>query len=237
MPGETDLHTEREWFYQERAKVVIANLKKKRLNAQYASDRQAALAAVIAMIPPKAVVARGDSISVDQVGIIPELRKRNKNKIIDPLERDAHGSYIIPEEEDRLSAAKEAFLSDVFLVGTNAITLDGKLVNTDGWGNRVAPMVFGPKKVIVVVGINKIVDNLDQAMERISQFAAPINAKRHFVTLRLQEYGDLPCVKTGKCVDCNHDLSICHYTVIIDGASLPEKDRINVVLVGEELGI
>ena len=71
----------------------------------------------------------------------------------------------------------------------------------------------------------------------ISQFAAPINAKRHFVTLHLPEYGDLPCVKTGKCIDCDHDLSICHYTVIIDGTSLPEKDRINVVLVGEEMGI
>jgi len=237
MSGETELSAEREWFYRQRANIVVTNLQKKRINAQYSSDRQVALAAVLAMIPPEAIVAKGDSISVDQIGIISELKKRNENNIIDPLERGANGSYVIPEEEGRLAAAKEAFFSDVFLVGTNAITLDGKLVNTDGWGNRVAPMIFGPKKVIVVVGINKIVDNLDQAMERIRQFAAPINAKRHCVTLHLPEYGDLPCVKAGKCVDCNHELSICHYTVIIDGAALPEKGRINVVLVGEELGI
>ena len=237
MSGKTNLSVEREWFYRERAEIVVDNLQKKRINAQYASDRQVALASVLAMILPGAIVARGDSISVDQIGIISELRKRNKNKVIDPLEREASGSYVIPDEDGRLAAAKEAFFSDVFLVGTNAITLDGKLVNTDGWGNRVAPMVFGPKKVIVVVGVNKIVNNLDLAMERIRQYAAPINAKRHCVTLRLLEYGDLPCVKTGKCVDCNHELSICHYTVIIDGAALPEKGRINVVLVGEELGI
>lgn len=237
MSSDSDIHTVKEWLYEKRAEVVISNLKKKRINAQYASNKQAALSAAIAMIPSNAVVSRGDSITIDNIGIIPELKKRNKNRIIDPLERDINGFYIIPKETDRLAAAKEAFLSDVFLVGTNAITLDGKLVNTDGWGNRVAPMIFGPKKVIVAVGVNKIVNNLDQAMERISQFAAPINAKRHLVTLHLPEYGDLPCVKTSKCVNCNHDLRICHYTVIIDGTSLPEKDRINVILIGECLGI
>jgi len=234
--GQTNLDSEMAWYYRERAKILVANLQKKRLNAQYAANKEEALKAVVEMVPPGASIVRGDSISMNQVGIMAELRKRGC-KVVDPFERDEKGNYIIAEEEKRFAAAREAFFADVFLVGTNAITIDGKLVNTDGWGNRVAPMIFGPKKVIVVVGVNKIVKDLDEAFERISQYAAPINARRHFTTLRLSEYGDLPCVKTGRCVDCNHDMRICHYTTIIDGAMHSEKGRINVVVVGEELGI
>jgi hypothetical protein len=132
---------------------------------------------------------------------------------------------------------REAFSCDVFLAGTNAVTMDGKLVNTDGLGNRVSAMIFGPEKVILVVGANKIVKNLDEAMERIREVCAPMNARRHFLKHHSSEFGDLPCVRTGKCIDCNHDWKICNYTVIIEGAMAREKGRINVVLVGEELGI
>jgi len=123
------------------------------------------------------------------------------------------------------------------LTGTNAITLDGKLVNIDGVGNRVAAMIFGPKKVIVVAGINKIVSDVNEALERIRGFAAPMNAKRHYLKHQQPELGDLPCVQTGSCVDCRHDWRICNYTVIIEGAMIGQKGRINVVLVGEELGL
>ena len=237
MLDETDISIERKWFYGEQAKTVVTNLIKKRTNAQYVPNRRDACAAVMEMIPPGALVTRGDSISVDQIGVIPELQRRNQNAIIDPLERNADASYVIAEEKDRLAAAKEVFSSDVFLVGTNAITLDGKLVNTDGWGNRVSPMVFGPDKVIVVVGVNKIVRDVNEAMERIRQVAAPINAKRHYLKHHRPEIGDLPCVRTGSCTDCNHDWRICRYTVIIEGTMIREKGRINVVLVGEELGL
>ena len=98
-------------------------------------------------------------------------------------------------------------------------------------------MVFGPEKVIVVVGVNKIVKDVDEALERIHGVAAPINAKRHYLKHHRPELGDLPCVRTGRCVDCNHEERICRYTVIIEGTKLPQKGRINVVLVGEELGI
>jgi len=227
---------ERKRFYRERARVVIANLQKRNINAQYVSSRQEALSAILGMIPEGATVARGDSVSLDQVGVIPELRKRNQNKVIDPFERDADGFYLV-EWEQRWRMEREALSTDVFLTGTNAVTLDGKLVNTDGTGNRVSAMVFGPEKVIIVAGVNKIVKDVDEAQVRIREVAAPINAKRHFLKYHREEFGDLPCVRTGRCIDCNHDWRICRYTVVIEGSMIRDKGRINVVLVGEELGI
>ncbi len=237
MVDETDMSEERKWFYQERAKMVVTNLQKKNINAQYVSTRQEALPVVLEMIARGATVARGDSITIDQIEIIPELIKRKQNKIIDPMERDSDGQWIISEIEERRRIAREIFSTDIFLVGTNAVTLDGKLVNTDGWGNRVSAMIFGPDKVIVVAGVNKIVKDVNEALERIRNVAAPMNAKRHYLKHHRPEFGDLPCVRTGRCVDCNHDWRICHHTVIIEGTTIREKGRINVVLIGEELGI
>lgn len=237
MVKETDMSKERKWFYQERAKIVVTTLQKKNINAQYVSTQQEALPIILAMIDKGVTVARGDSVTIDQVGIIPELRKRNQNKIIYPLETDDNGLHIIPEIEERKRIARETFSADIFLVGTNAVTLDGKLVNTDSWGNRVSAMIFGPDKVIIVAGVNKIVKDVNEALERIHQVCAPINAKRHYIKHHRAEFGDLPCVITGRCVDCNHDWRICHHTVIIEGTTIREKGRINVVLIGEELGI
>lgn len=234
---ETDISREMKWFYEERARRVVNSLQNNNINAQYVPDREAALKSVLAMIPPGVVVARGDSISLDQIGVIPELQKRGLNKLIYPLERDTAGEYIFPEREQRYDVARETFSADIFLVGTNAITFDGKLVNIDGIGNRVAPMVFGPKKVIVVVGVNKIAKDVDEALERVRSVAAPMNAMRHFLKHQRPEFEDLPCVKTGRCIDCKHPSRICRYTVIIEGATIRDKGRINVVLVGEELGL
>ena len=236
MLDERDISLERRWLYEERAKMVVANLKKRNMNAQYTSSREEALSVVLGMIPEGATVVRGDSVSLDQIGVIPELIKRNQNKVTNPYERDASGGWLVEwEETERMR--REAFTADVFLTGTNAVTLDGKLVNIDGHGNRVAAMVFGPRKVIVVVGVNKIVKDVNEALERIHEVAAPINAKRHYLRHHSEYLGDLPCVRTGRCVDCNHDWRICRYTMIIEGAMLRHKGRINVVLVGEELGI
>ena len=236
MIDETDMSAERKWFYEERARVVVTSLQKKNINAQYVPTRAEALAAVLEMIPDGATVVRGDSVSVDQVGIIPELKKRNQNKVINPYEWDADG-FFAAETKERRRMQREAFSCDVFLAGTNAVTLDGKLVNTDGLGNRVSAMIFGPGKVILVAGANKIVKDVDEALGRIREVCAPMNARRHFLKHHVSEFGDLPCVRTGKCVDCNHDWRTCHYTVIIEGTMVREKGRINVVLVGEELGI
>ena len=237
MTDETDISQEKAWLHEERAKTVIKNLQRKNINGQYVPSREEALTAILGMIPPGVVVARGDSITVEQTGIITELKKRNQNRIIDPLEINAEGVYVNAEWEQRRRIAREVFSADIYLVGTNAITLDGKLVNIDGWGNRVSALIFGPEKVIVVVGVNKIVKDVNEALERIHNFAAPMNAKRHYLKHHRDEFSDLPCVRTGRCVDCNHDSRICRYTAIIEGTRAREKGRINVMLVGEELGI
>ena len=98
-------------------------------------------------------------------------------------------------------------------------------------------MIFGPDKVIVVAGANKIARDVAEALERVKQVAAPLNAIRHYQKHKHTELGDLPCVRTGRCVDCNHEWKICHFTVIIDGTFTWLRGRINVVLVGEELGL
>ena len=233
---EMDLSQEKEWLYRERAEIAVTNLQKRNINAQYVSERQEALSIILGMIPEGVTVVRGDSVTLEQIGVVAALRKRHKNNFIDPFETKPDGSWLT-EREERLGMMRQAFLCDVFVTGTNAVTLDGKLVNTDGLGNRVAPMLFGPEKVIVVTGINKIVKDVNEAMERIHGVAAPMNAMRHFLKHHFVEFSDLPCVATGKCVDCSHERRICRYNVIIEGTSSRQKGRINVVLIGEELGI
>jgi len=237
MIDETDMSTEIQWFYGERAKVVVTNLQKRNINAYYVANRTEALSTVLEMIPEGAKVVRADSVTVDQVGIIPALRKRNRNELVDPFERETDGSLVPEVQKHRWKMWREAFSADVFLTGTNAVTLDGKLVNIDATGNRVAPIIFGPEKVILVIGWNKIVKDVNEAIERIHNVCAPINARRHALKHQLPEMGELPCARTGKCVDCSHEWRICRATVIIEGTYARVKGRIHVVLVGEELGI
>ncbi len=235
MAGDTDTTKETAWLSQARAETAIRNLRKNRINACYTPTRAEALSVVVAMVPDGATVVRGDSITLDQIGVIPALMKRGRNRVVDPFEMDADGRLLHkPEQAVRLY--QEAFTADVFLAGSNAVTLDGKLVNTDGLGNRVAPMIFGPKKVILVAGVNKIVSDADDGRKRIRDICAPLDVKRYILKQNQTEYEDLPCARTGVCVDCTHDLRFCCYTVVIEAVAITEHGRINVVLVGEELG-
>ena len=135
MVDEMDLSEERKWLYEERARAAVANLQKRNINAQYVSSREEALSVVLGMIPEGVTVARGDSVTLEQIGVIDELRKRNKYKFIDPFARTEDGFYVI-DKEPRIRMQREAFsAADVFLTGTNAVTLDGNLVNVDGFGN------------------------------------------------------------------------------------------------------
>jgi uncharacterized Zn-binding protein involved in type VI secretion len=236
MTDETDMSREKQHFYRERAEAIIKNLRKRHINGLYAADKGEALAAAMEMIPPGATVARGDSMSVDQVGIVDELKKRGQNRIIDFLGRNAPGPAFA-KLASRRSEDQESFGADVYITGSNAITIDGKIVNTDGIGNRVAMMIYGPSKVILVIGANKIVSNEEEARRRIREIAAPLNAIRHYTKHGRENLGKLPCVVTGQCVDCASESRICRYTVIIEGADTVHKGRINVILVGEELGL
>ena len=235
MAGDTDTTRERRWLSETRAQIAIKNLRKNHINACYVPTRGEALSVIMGMVPDGATVVRGDSITLDQIGVIPALIGRGQNRVVDPFEMDTSGR-LLHKSKQVVNMYQKAFTADVFLTGSNAVTLDGKLVNTDGTGNRVAPMIFGPKKVILAAGINKIVNDIEEARKRIRDICAPLDVKRYILKHDQTEYNDLPCAKTGFCVDCKHDLRFCCYTVIIEAVAITEHGRINVVLIGEELG-
>ncbi len=233
MINEADISEERANFNRLRAEKTITCLKKRKINGIFLPDQKEALSTIMGMIPPGKVVARGDSISIEQIGILEEIKRRNQNILLDPFDLNAEGHW--PKDRERMM--RETFFADVYITGTNAVTLDGKIVNIDGYGNRVAPMLFGPEKVILVVGVNKIVKDVPEALDRIHNFAAPINAARHYIKHKDEMLGELPCVKNGSCADCRHDWRICNYVTVIEGSMPGHHGRINLVIVGEELGI
>ncbi len=230
-----DLGPVKKWLGEKKANIAVAALNRRHFQAQYVPSREEALRVMMEMIPEGVTVGRGDSVTINEVKVIPELLKRNRNRIVDPFPVIDGGTQL--DGQLRRSLAREALTSDVFLTGVNALTLDGKLVSADALGNRVAAMIFGPTKVIVVAGTNKIVKNVDEAIKRIHEIVAPMNARRHYLVHNIPQFGELACGKTGACVDCVAEWHMCCNTVIIDGVFVSVKGRINVVLVGEELGI
>ena len=166
-------------------------------------------------------VSWGDSISMLSTGIIDDFANDKSVNLIKTFEKG------IPREEI-LERRRQALLVDVFFTGSNAITESGKLVNLDMVGNRVAGLTFGPKSVIVVVGRNKIVKDVEEAMARIKNYSAPINAIRHTDC-------KTPCIKTSYCVDCNSPDRICN-TWTITEKSFPKK-RVKLVIINQDLGL
>jgi len=205
-------------------------LKKNNLNGYYFSSRDEALEHLLGSIPPDATVGFGDSETVYQIGLPKALQNRGQ-KLVSIFWEDDSETYRLPGAEKAAEVGRKAVLTDYFLAGINAITLDGKIVNTDAFGNRVAGTIFGPRRVLLVAGTNKIVANVEAARERIQRVAAPLNTRRHQV-----EHGwetGLPCALTGECVECDTCPSCC-FTVIIERQMFP---RIEVVLIGEKLGL
>ncbi len=206
-------------FREETAKHLIKNLKKRRLEASYAASLDQAKEEVLAMIPDGASVFRCGSMSMAEMGVWEALAASPKWELIDPYRPEL-------SREESLAERVRGMTADVMLASTNAITLDGRLVNLDGMGNRVAAMCWGPKKVILVVGMNKVAPDLETAKARVKHLAAPTNAIR----LNL----DTPCVQTGLCSDCKSPQRICNMWSIIEGHMV--EGRIHVKLVGEDLG-
>ena len=201
------------------AEKIIKNLENRRMAGSYTPTAAKAKEEIIAMIPQGATVFRCGSMTSlgmglwEAVGALPEVN------LIDPYRPE-----LSPEEG--LELRRQGLTADVMIASTNAITLDGRLVNLDGMGNRVAAMAFGPKKVILVVGMNKVVADLESAVARVKHYAAPVNAIRFKVKT--------PCVETGLCQDCRSAQRICNMWSTIEGHMI--KDRIHVKLVGEFLG-
>lgn len=209
--------TPKQTFYENQAKSIIHKLEARKMEGYYCPDKESAKAKVLELIGPnKKVVTYGGSMSLDEIGVKESVEEAGH----DLLRRE---KYVTPEEK-RECFAKQT-LADVFMMSTNAITLDGELVNIDGSGNRVACLSFGPNEVIVVAGMNKVVSNVEEGIARSRNFAAPPN------TVRLG--CDTPCAKIGQCGNCLND-TICCQLVVTRASRVP--GRIKVILVGEELG-
>ena len=201
------------------AEHLIKHLAKRRMEASFAPTAAQAREEIIAMIPEGATVSRCGSMSAVEMGLWPALAQKPGVQVIDP-----YRPGLSPEESTALR--RQGLTADFMIASSNALTLDGKLVNLDGAGNRVAAMCYGPKKVILAVGLNKVAPDLETAMARVKHHAAPINAIR----LNLAT----PCNETGLCADCKSPQRICNMWVIIEGHML--ENRIHVKLVGEDLG-
>ncbi len=201
------------------SKRIIEQLGKRGMEGSYAPTAAQAREEVIAMIPAGSKVYRCGSMTAVHMGLWEAIGKIPKVEVIDPFQPGL--SF-----EDSLEPRRKGLLADVMITSTNAITLDGKLVNLDGLGNRVAAMIFGPQKVILVVGMNKVVPDVETAMARTKHYAAPVNAVR----MNIQA----PCAQTGICADCRTPARFCNIWTVIEGQRI--KGRIHVKLIGEDLG-
>jgi hypothetical protein len=201
------------------AEKIIKKLEKRRMGGSYAATASQAKDEVIAMITPGASVFRCGTMTATYAGLWESIAKLPEIELIDPYEPG------IPPEES-LARRQQGMAADFMIASSNAITLDGKLVNLDGMGNRVAAMAFGPKKVILMVGMNKVTPDLESAMARVKHYAAPVNNIR---------YGfKNPCAETGLCNDCKSPTRICNMWSIIEGHMI--EKRIHVKLIGEFVG-
>jgi hypothetical protein len=194
---------------------VVKSLKGNNFKVEYFERAKDAIPVILEAIPVDASIEMAGSVSVAQLGLLDLLRERG-NKGLEPPK---------PGEFDFEEMRKNR--RDVLLASTNAVTLDGKLVNVDGMGNRVAAMFFGVKKVVLLIGANKIVQDLDEALERVQKTVAPYHA---------QNLGmNTPCAKTGECSDCNSPQRICNITTIL--SKKPPSVDFLIVMVDEDLGL
>ncbi len=206
------------WYTTKQVEKTINNLEKRKMKGIFVSDEEALIVQLRELIQEGSVVGVGDSVTLEETGVLEFLREGNYTFL------DKYREGITKEEKKHLYI--ENFSADTFMCSTNGLTEEGELYNIDGNGSRVAPMIYGPKQVIIVAGINKLVRNLEEAQNRVRNYAAPIDAKR---------LGrDTPCTKIGHCVDCKSPNRICNDFVTITGQF--EKDRIKVIIVGKSLG-
>ena len=196
------------------AQKVIEGLASRNMTGYYAADKEAALQLALSLIPEGSTVTMGGGMSVHEIGLPEALKKGNYNFI----DRD--------EMKDKRAAMLAAYDADFFLMSTNAMTEDGILVNIDGNSNRVSALAQGPRKVIIVAGMNKVCNDVDGAMKRARNVAAPINAQRFGL--------DTPCSKTGACMNCKSPDTICCQFLITRYSK--HAGRIHVILVNDYLG-
>jgi L-lactate utilization protein LutB len=209
-----------DWSYEEKCEKAVESLGKNGFTAVYCRTAQQAFDYIVTAAESAETVGFGGSLSVVDLKVADRLRALGKELL-------NHGVPGLTPEE-RLAVMRRQLTCDLFLTGANAVTLSGFLVNIDATGNRVGSMLFGPKKVIVVAGRNKLVDgDVAAAVKRIKESASPPNAKR-------LNY-NTPCAKTGFCCDCNSPDRICRITTVIDRK--PRLTDLHVLVVNEDMGL
>lgn len=211
MPTPTEL------YYQKRGEILVNHLKSRHFDAWYCATKEEALAKALELIPEGSTVGWGGTASAQQIGLTDALNRGNYHTI----DRDR-----LATREEKEQAAKDCLFADYFLTGANALSMDGEMVNIDGNGNRVAAIIYGPKNVLVIAGMNKVMDDLDAAVHRARTVAAPINKQRFD--------SNTPCGVTGVCADCKSESCICNHIVVTRHCR--PVGRIKFILVGENLG-
>ena len=199
------------------AQRIINNLARRNMQAFYCSTSQEAVGKVLELIPAGSSVTWGGSMTIRDIGIPDALRQKGCYEVLD---RD-----LVEGDEAKVQMYVRAFTTDVYLSSANAISEDGVIVNIDGNGNRVAAITWGPKKVIFVIGLNKVAQTVEAALARARCTASPINAARFDIKT--------PCQTDGVCHNCNSSESICNYVHFLRNSP---RGKHTVILVGEDLG-
>jgi L-lactate utilization protein LutB len=222
-------------FNRSKGEVAVTNLRKNHFEAYYAQSREEAADILYDLVPHGATIGCGDShtlfalqiedrlISEKDCTFIPHLAALNRLA----QSNETQGNQAVGTKEQMRELLMRYLVSDVFMLGANAISMDGQIVNVDACGNRVAGSMYGPDRIIVIAGINKLTPDLQSAHRRVGFIAAPMNNLKYNET-------DMPCVKTGDCRDCRSEQRLCNITTVIH--KKPTDADFHVIIVGEELG-
>ncbi len=206
------------WVNEKKIEKTINNLKKNNINGYYVKDNDELINLIKDIAKEGEVVSVGGSMSLFESKVI-ELLRSGRYEFLDRYKKDL-------TQEDIKEIYRKSFFADTYFASANAITEDGEIFNVDGNGNRVAAILYGPDKVVLIVGVNKIVKNIEQAVARNRAISGPANAKR----LNLST----PCIKTGQCMECNiEDRICCEYTVI---KRQKNPKRMHVIFINDTLG-
>jgi L-lactate utilization protein LutB len=203
---------------QKRIEKTIDALEKNNMNGYYVKSKEELISKIEEIVKDGATVSVGGSMTLFETGIIDYLRSGKYNFL------DRYENGLKPEDIKEIF--RKTFYADAYFTSSNAITENGELYNVDGTGNRIAAITFGPDKVIVIAGVNKIVKDLDEARQRVKYVAAPANAKRLNRAT--------PCTKVGHCMDCKSEQRICLKYSVMSRQS--DKERIHVIFLNEQFG-
>ncbi len=204
-------------YYENLADTIIEKFNKRGIEGYYCHNAEEALLTAKRFLTPGCSISWGGSQTIKEIGLLDAL---------DEADYILYDRDTAKTPEERSLMYSKTVTADYYFMSSNAITMDGQLVNVDGFGNRVACLITGPKNVIVIAGMNKVAVDVDAAIDRARNMAAPPN------TVRLNK--KTPCAETGKCANCLSEDCICSHIVVTRRSGIP--GRIKVILVGEELG-